>query len=65
MLYDSGDPLSLQKKVLAILGLPAAVRSGAVPPSRLLAEAVGHFELRRLPRGSDLRSATWQALANR
>lgn len=62
---DAGDPLPALRRVLAILGVPAAVRAGTGPPSRMLAAAVGHFAFDRLPRGADLCSATWQALANR
>ncbi|MBX3727293.1 MAG: tRNA glutamyl-Q(34) synthetase GluQRS [Xanthomonadales bacterium] len=65
MPVDGGDPLPALRQVLALLGVPPALRQPTVPPARLLADAVGGFEIGRLPGGVSLRSAAWRAVANR
>jgi glutamyl-Q tRNA(Asp) synthetase len=61
---DPDDPLPALRRVLRLLGLPAEVLPATGTPSRLLAAALPHFDLARLPATSSLRSATWQSGAN-
>ncbi len=61
---DPDDPLPPLRRVLRLLGIPGRALPHHTRSGQLLAAAVRQFDLARIPKSPELRSATWNFSGN-